>query len=176
MTKKAKTEEQQELPLIRKPHQKRERVTAEQSGEILTEQSHKDQCNINMIVARARRTGMAPGQAKPPQFMDCPAIDYHQAMNVVTKGEQAFMQLPASVRRMYRNDPGMLLEAIRQSGKDSELRQELEELGVLEPLEAASGQHSAQEDDLGAQNGEPQGKGQNKPQSHTRSEKDTTGE
>ena len=34
------------------------------------------------------------------------AVDYHEAMNIVAKADQMFMDLPASIRARFGNDPG----------------------------------------------------------------------
>jgi len=113
----------------------REKVSYECQGESLTEQSHRDACDINMMVARARRTGVMPQSVGEPRFMDCPAMTYHEALETVRAAESSFMALPAKTRKAFENNPAFLLAAIEASKDDPALHSELVELGVLEEVQ-----------------------------------------
>lgn len=115
----------------------REKVSYECQGESLTEQSHKDACDINMMVARAVRTGVMPQSPGEARFMDCPAMTYHEALETVRLAQISFSALPAQVRRVFDNNPGLMLSAIEASKDDPALHSELVELGILEEVRNA---------------------------------------
>jgi len=86
------------------------------SGVSRTKQSFKDECDINRIVARFRKTG-DPFLLNPagiaPTYADLPDVDsFHDSMNRVLAAEDAFAALPSKVRDRYRNDPGVFLAAL----------------------------------------------------------------
>lgn len=110
----------------------RERCSITPGGECLTEQHHKDDCDINMIVKRATQTGIMPGASGQPQYLDCPAMDYHQALELVREADGAFAGLPSEVRAEFGNDPYALLTAIELAGSDDDVKGRLQELGVIE--------------------------------------------
>lgn len=98
------------------------------------EKSHKDQVNINNIVARYLKTGLMERQMTPPMYGDFSSgEDFHGALTKIRESEYAFMGLPASVRRRFRNDPGELLDFLA----DEENRAEAVALGLIVEEQAA---------------------------------------
>lgn len=95
----------------------------------LTEQSHKNSCDINYIMATYDKTGMVPVYTgKVPRYDDfSSARDYQSALNLVIEAEEAFSQLSANIRSEFNNDPAMFLAAF----EDPAQRAKLIELGVL---------------------------------------------
>lgn len=78
--------------------------------ESMTEQSHKDACDINVIMARYEKTGVAPGTFFSPNYGDFTGIDdFHSASNAVIAAQDAFMGLDAHLRKRFNNDPGEFL-------------------------------------------------------------------
>lgn len=78
-----------------------------------THQHFKDECDINRIVAQYQRgqTPVAPN--KVPLGEDFVAItDYHTAMQAVRKGQEAFNQMPASVRAQFNNNPELFVDFV----------------------------------------------------------------
>lgn len=100
----------------------------------LTEQSHKDSCDINKIMERYNKTGMLPVLAdKVPRYDDFSnVVTYHDALNLILDAQEAFETLPADVRLSFNNDPGSFLEAV----DDPVRRKELLDSGVLTASEA----------------------------------------
>lgn len=98
-------------------------------GEGLTEQSHKDSCDINVIMKNYDKTGMVPVMLdQVPKFGDfSQVVDYQSALNLVIDAEEKFMQLPAAIRNEYDHDPQKFLFAI----EDPSQRARLIELGVI---------------------------------------------
>lgn len=111
---------------------KRKRVTITTGSETLVKQSHKDECDINNILAQYKRTGIVTHvrnsgityEYLPDQ------MDFQEAMGVVRQAEEAFQALPAAVRERFGNDPAALLAAVH----DPDAAEELRKLGILKPL------------------------------------------
>lgn len=80
-------------------------------AENLCQQSFKDECDINTIVKRFGLTGEMPQALVPPTYQNFEGIfDYHTAMNAVRAAGEAFMELPADVRKKFKNDPAEFVE------------------------------------------------------------------
>lgn len=88
------------------------RVTVAFTQPSLTKQSHKDECDINLILKRFERTGVLEHvRENPARYLDLPSDpDYQEALNTVIAAEQAFAELPSRVRERFNNDPGKFLE------------------------------------------------------------------
>lgn len=99
------------------------------SGLGRTKQAHKDECDVNKIVRRFEKTGvLSHVAATQASYGDFSPIEYRDAVEMVMKAEQAFMDLPARVRARFGNDPGEFLAAAENPG----MRAEFEALGLLE--------------------------------------------
>lgn len=101
----------------------------------LTEQSHRDACCINRIMARYQKTGLVPVyEGMVPQYEDFSNVnDYHTAMNTVIAAQELFMALPALVRKEFNNDPAEFLEAVENPAQ----RQKLIDLGIIAAKDAS---------------------------------------
>ena len=99
--------------------------------ENLTEQSHKEELNINNILARFQRTGVIDHvKEHGPQYADVPAIDYREAMEIVTSSNSMFAELPSRARKYFDNDPAKFLEAMQNPETKM---QTLHKLGLTNP-------------------------------------------
>ena len=108
------------------------RVVQAVRGESRTEQAHRQETNINTIVSRYQRTGLLPVAAGSPRYGDFTGVvDYHSAVDAVHAAEDAFLSLPADVRKRFRNDPGELLAFLEDEGN----RAEAVALGLIVPPE-----------------------------------------
>lgn len=79
-----------------------------------TKGSFKEECDINKIIARAKKSGMLPPSAKVPvygDFADVPS--YQAALDLVIQAEAAFAALPADVRAECFNSPQVFLEKVK---------------------------------------------------------------
>lgn len=95
-----------------------------------THQSFKDECDINLIVARARNSVSIPINARVPRFLDCASIpDYRSALDTVRSAEQMFEGLSSEIRERFSNDPARLLDFL----SDEKNRDEAVRLGLLNP-------------------------------------------
>lgn len=96
----------------------------------LTQQHPKDECDINTIVDRFLRTGVMPENVRMPTYGDfTQVIDFQGALNAIISAENSFMEMPASVRARFANDPGAFVAFC----SDPENRAEAIKLGLVLP-------------------------------------------
>lgn len=99
----------------------------------VTQQQFKEESDINTIVKRFGLTGTVPLNYKPPLSGDFTEVsDFHTAMNAVRAADEAFMQMPAALRKKFNHDPQELMAFL---DKDSN-REEAMKLGLVNrPIE-----------------------------------------
>lgn len=103
--------------------------------ESLAQQNFAPDCDINNIVATFTRTGDLPAAPMSPRFGDFTGIcDFHSALNQVLAAQEAFMELPASLRARFGNDPQNLILFL----DDPSNREEAEALGLVDRREDLS--------------------------------------
>lgn len=84
------------------------------TGKGVTEQAHKNACDVNLILKRYKQTGQLP-PTKQGQYVDVSRIgDFQHSMNIVAQGKNAFEKLPAEVRKKFKNDPVAYVEAMHK--------------------------------------------------------------
>lgn len=91
----------------------------------------KDECDINRIMARARRDRMVPTHLMrgQPRFMDVSEVgDYRSALEHLRRTDEYFRALPAKVREAFDNDPAIFLDAM----DSPEGRERLVKAGLME--------------------------------------------
>lgn len=86
--------------------------------------------DINLIVARYRKSGELPVVSRAPMFADISVGDFKSSMDVMTAAQQSFDLLPARTRAAFQNDPARLLEALDKSS-DPEVHQYLFDAGMF---------------------------------------------
>lgn len=77
-------------------------------GPSMTRQEFADDCDINSIMSRYEATGImnTPFAKEGLHYADYSNVpDLMTAMSVLSDAQDAFMTLPASVRRQFDNDP-----------------------------------------------------------------------
>lgn len=90
-------------------HELRQRTSLDVSSPLLTEQEHKNSCDINHIVAQFQKTGVMPPNTKIPQYLDSTNIpSLEDAFRTVSEARTAFLDLPANIRRLMDNDPSQM--------------------------------------------------------------------
>lgn len=96
----------------------------------LTDQHYKDQCDVNNIIKKYKKTGQVTHLNRARGvFADLSGItDYHQMVNNIMTAQDAFGKLPAHLRSRFENDPGKLLEFLA----DSNNKEEAIKLGLVE--------------------------------------------
>lgn len=93
-----------------------------------TEQRFEGVTNINEIMDRVLSGRLVPVTVLDPQaaLID-DRMDFQQKLNIITKARQEFDLLPAKVKKRFNQDPGELVEFL----KDEENRKEAESLGLV---------------------------------------------
>lgn len=121
------------MPFFR-PHETR---PALHSDELVTKQSHKDECDIHNILKQYKQTGIITHvQQARPSYTDLPDdIDYQTSLNTILAAEEAFAALPSSVRDHFQNDPGRFLAAFSDEKQSDKLR----EFGLITPKDEPQG-------------------------------------
>ena len=93
-----------------------------------TKQSHKDECDINQIMARFQRTGAITHFNKfSAHYEDLTGFDYTEAMQQVAEAQSMFNELPSSLRDRFQHDPANFLDFVQNPDNATEAR----ELGLL---------------------------------------------
>jgi len=98
----------------------------------LTKQSMKDECDINLMMARYQATGVMPSGMLPGQreaaFGDfSEGFDYMEAQSRILKAQEAFQSLPSRVRERF-GDPSEIIEFLADPGN----LEEAIKLGLVE--------------------------------------------
>lgn len=110
-------------------HELRTRVSLDASKPQLTEQSHKNSCDINYITAQFQKTGIFPPNNKVAYYADNTNIpQLEDAFKAVSEAKSAFLDLPANIRRLMDNDPSKMEEFLRDDANTEILLK----YGVLE--------------------------------------------
>lgn len=74
-------------------------------GPSKTRQEFAAECDINVIMAKYKKTGVLPMDQRQQQYVDFGDVpDLQTAMNTLIDAEKAFMSLPALVRRDFDNN------------------------------------------------------------------------
>lgn len=94
----------------------------------MTEQAHKDTCDINKIIERFDRDGIISHVSKfEGKFGDLSGADFKEMMDQVTNAQSLFDELPVNIRNRFENSPEKLLTFMDEPGN----RQEAIELGMI---------------------------------------------
>jgi phage internal scaffolding protein len=87
--------------------------TCYKDDEGFTHQEQKQQCDINYILEKYRRTGVVNHLNKyQEQYLDVSAIDFQDAQNKVATVSSMFEELPAQERARFNHDPAQFLEFV----------------------------------------------------------------
>lgn len=91
------------------------------SDPTLAQQQFKEESDINNILKQFNITGQLPQGVSMPQYGDFSEVtDYHTALNLVIKADDAFMALPAHVRARFNNDAGELVAFVSDPSNNEE--------------------------------------------------------
>lgn len=94
-----------------------------------TDQSFRDEADINTIMARYQSTGEMPVITKANgQFLDVVGMDFAAHMDQINEARELFGQLPSNLRARFDNDPGAFLDYC----SDPVNRPEMLSLGLLD--------------------------------------------
>lgn len=114
--------------------------------EPMTQQSGKDDADINVIVERAKRGAIPPpGRPAAPMYADFTEVptDLREVLVMVKRADELFMSLDPFIRRRFDNDPAKMLDFLN----DSKNRDEAVKLGLVKapvvPVEPVVPERSA---------------------------------
>jgi len=86
----------------------RRRVFSEPVGESMTQQHFKEEVDVRNIIKKYDSTGLINhvqrGQAQYGDFSQ--TVGFKEALDMVNSAKDSFMELPAELRREFRNDAG----------------------------------------------------------------------
>lgn len=94
-----------------------------------TKQSFKEECDVNLIVAKAQKTGVLPMKGNPlyGDFSEVP--EYQEALETVRVAGDQFRGLPAHMRERFENDPAQFLRFVSDPSNAGEMAK----LGLMKP-------------------------------------------
>jgi len=106
---------------VRSRFDRGERVQLVCEGDGRTRQSSRDECDINMIMAKYQRTGAVDHLSKHGARYDfCDGLTFHDAMNTVKDAESMFADLPSSLRTRF-VEPGDFLDFVQDEANVDEM-------------------------------------------------------
>lgn len=78
-----------------------------------TQQQFAEETDINVIVERFGLTGELPTGLRVPEVIEFTEVfDYQSALNKLREAEDAFMEMPASVRSRFQNNAGDFVDFV----------------------------------------------------------------
>jgi hypothetical protein len=115
-------------PFIRSPYNYDAKKASDDTAYVetlpsLTVQSQALDTDINEIVRRVGIGAPMPVNARIPTFEDYTDVgDFRSALEAVKNAEMNFMQLPASTRAQFDNDPQLFLNFCTSPGNHDQLK------------------------------------------------------
>jgi phage internal scaffolding protein len=89
----------------------------------MTIQSQTEDADINVLMKRYGLTGHLPDNVRLPTYGDFHGVyDYQTAMNAVVAADEAFMELPADIRKRFGNSPQLYMEFTTNPENMDEMR------------------------------------------------------
>lgn len=96
------------------------RVFAPSADDGRTKQAFREESEIKNIIKKYQRTGLLEFRESNPTYQDLEAIDFHEAMNIVTKAQEMFEDLPSSMRKRLGNDPAEFVDLVTNPARIEE--------------------------------------------------------
>ena len=92
------------------------------TGESITQQQFKAECDVNNILAKYKRTGMLSHiQKHQGNFGDFSSIeDYQSSLGKLMQAQQSFESLPSELRAKFENDPAQLISFLSDEKNNAE--------------------------------------------------------
>lgn len=115
---------------IKLPYRSYPRVQVDFPLPSMTQQYFREEADINKIIANNPDISQVQYVNKAKAFFADVSDygDYYSALDKVEKAEEAFMNLPATLRNRFDNDPGLFLDFV----SDPKNLDEMIELGIAE--------------------------------------------
>ena len=92
------------------------------TGESMTQQQFKAECDVNNILAKYKRTGMLSHiQKHEGNFGDFSSLeDYQTSLGKLMQAQQSFESLPSELRAKFENDPAQLISFLSDEKNNAE--------------------------------------------------------
>ncbi len=91
-----------------------------------TKQCHKDECDINKIMARFDKTGTISHLSKfEGVYADFSDFDFHHHSTMLARGDAIFAALPAEIRREFGQNPAEFFNYVNDPKNAGKLREKL---------------------------------------------------
>ena len=143
--------------LIRSAYGEKQKVTLT-TLDARTEQCHRDECDINKIIAKYDRTGVLNHVNDfEARYEDLTGLDYQTMLNTVANANSMFEGLPSEIRNQFDNEPQKFISFM----DDENNNEQMYEMGLKQrPISEQIGSES---DPISNGNEQPQS-GENAPQ------------
>ncbi len=153
--------------LIRSAYGEKQKVTLT-TLDARVEQCHKDECDINKIIAKYDRTGVLTHVNNfEARYEDLTGLDYQTMLNTVANANSMFEGLPSEIRNQFANDPAKFISFM----DDENNNEQMYEMGLKQrPIPE---QTASQNEPISNGNEQPQS-GENAPQGNVASETATS--
>jgi len=93
-----------------------------QTTDARTEQSHKDETDINQILAKYVKGELLEHRINHAQnYGDFTGADFQAAQNTIATANSMFEELPSSVRNRFQNDPAKFLDFVGDDKNHDEM-------------------------------------------------------
>ncbi len=124
----------QELPHTRNTTNHRKRVSINFPEKGRTKQSHKNECDINIIMQKYQKFGVINHVNKhQANYSFCTSNDLHESLNLIKTANDMFDDLPSQARTKFKNSPAEFLDFVQ----DPNNQDQLFDLGLSDyPVEA----------------------------------------
>jgi len=94
----------------------------------MTEQAHKDECDVNNIIKKYDKTGLINHVSKiNAMYGDVSPIDFKSAQDMLIDVRRKFDEMPSDIRKRFRNSPYEMLKFL----SDPENRNEAIKIGLI---------------------------------------------
>lgn len=104
------------------------RVYARECGPSLTKQSSRDECNINLIMAKYAKTGVLEhlNEHKGDYGDFADAGTFLESQIIIQEASEMFQSIPSEIRKEFDNDPAKFLDFVQ----NPENLEEMVEMGL----------------------------------------------
>ncbi len=103
-------------------HDQRKNAISFEDSPTRTLQAHKDESDINLIMAKYIRSGVIEhGNANSQRYGFAPAVDFREALELINEAETQFAGLPSAIRSKFDNSAEAFLAFCEQPDAVSKL-------------------------------------------------------
>lgn len=87
-----------------------------------TKQAHAKEADINYIMRKYLKTGLLEHSRKhEPDYGFATSEDFHTSMNIITKANSMFEELPSQIRSKFENKPDQFLDFVHDENNLEEM-------------------------------------------------------